>query len=161
MSWAIGFSENQNRDVGYAVPAICDHPGCTAEIDRGIAYMCCEISPDHHATCGGFYCAYHRESYIYGDELDDMDESELEAHNIDKDSDAVAEAIDDGDIVKCLHEPIEKGKENAAWLEHCLKDETWQDWRNENPAMVTAYQEALKNRNGNVCFVQVPDQNQG
>lgn len=160
MSWSIGYCEKQKRDVGYGVLAICDHPGCTAEIDRGMDYICCE-DINHNACCGAFYCAEHRDNYVYGDEIDDMDDEELEALNINVESQEVYDAVEDGDIVKCRHEPIEKGKENAAWLEHCLKDETWQKWRNENPEMVTAYQEALKNRKGNVCFVQVPDQNQG
>lgn len=40
MGWSIGFDSNWNRDIGYGVPAFCDHPGCTAEIDRGLAYVC-------------------------------------------------------------------------------------------------------------------------
>ena len=34
MSWAVGHV--RGRDVGYAVPASCDHPGCTEIIDRGL-----------------------------------------------------------------------------------------------------------------------------
>lgn len=40
MSWAIGYDENWKRDVGYGVPAICDHPGCNEKIDRGLAFVC-------------------------------------------------------------------------------------------------------------------------
>lgn len=155
MSWVIGFSENQNRDVGYGILAICDHPECTAEIDRGLAYICCE-DINHNACCGAFYCAEHRENYVYGDEIDDMEDEELEALNIDVESQEVFDAVENGDIVRCRHEPIQPNKENAAWLEHVLKDESWSQWREENPAKVTAYQEALKNRKGNVCFVQFP-----
>ena len=32
--------ERNGRDQGYGVPAKCDHPGCDADIDRGIAYAC-------------------------------------------------------------------------------------------------------------------------
>ncbi len=40
MSWAVGFDETWQRDIGYGVPAYCDHPGCMAEIDRGLSYVC-------------------------------------------------------------------------------------------------------------------------
>jgi len=40
MSWAIGYDTRWQRDVGYGVPAWCDHPGCEAEIDRGLSYVC-------------------------------------------------------------------------------------------------------------------------
>lgn len=153
MSWAIGFSKNQNRDVGYSVSAICDHPGCAVEIDRGLGYICCE-NINHNATCGAFYCAEHRENYVYGDEVEDMDEDELEALGIDPNESAVQDAIDDCEIVRCKHEPIEPGKESAAWLKHVLKDPSWEQWRQENPAQVTAYREALANKKGQVCFVK-------
>ena len=35
MSWSIGYDDNWDRDIGYGVPAYCDHPGCNEEIDRG------------------------------------------------------------------------------------------------------------------------------
>ena len=37
MSWAVGFDSQWDRDIGYGVPAYCDHPGCGKEIDRGLA----------------------------------------------------------------------------------------------------------------------------
>ena len=40
MSWTVGYDENWKRDIGYGVPSICDHPGCTARIDRGLSYVC-------------------------------------------------------------------------------------------------------------------------
>ena len=41
---------------GYGVVAKCDHPGCDAEIDRGLAYLC--------YSCTGYFCEEHR---TYGD----------------------------------------------------------------------------------------------
>ena len=34
MGWSIGYDNTWNRDIGYGVPATCDHLGCAAEIDR-------------------------------------------------------------------------------------------------------------------------------
>jgi hypothetical protein len=38
MGWSRGFENG--REIGYGVDAECDVPGCTAEIDRGLAYRC-------------------------------------------------------------------------------------------------------------------------
>ena len=40
MGWSIGFDRRWNRDIGYGVPATCDQPGCGADIDRGLAFVC-------------------------------------------------------------------------------------------------------------------------
>ena len=34
MGWSIGYDDNWKRDIGYGVPAVCDHPGCNEKIDR-------------------------------------------------------------------------------------------------------------------------------
>ena len=31
MGWSIGYDNNWNRDIGYGVPAFCDHPKCDKE----------------------------------------------------------------------------------------------------------------------------------
>jgi len=53
MGWAVG--ERNGRWIGYGVPAWCDEPGCSAKIDRGIAYLC---DPDEDG-CGLFFCFDH------------------------------------------------------------------------------------------------------
>jgi len=40
MGWSIGFDSSWNRDIGYGVPAYCDHPKCSKKIDRGLSYVC-------------------------------------------------------------------------------------------------------------------------
>jgi len=59
MSWAIGFDANWNRDIGYGVPAICDHPGCGKKIDRGLAHVCCGEEPYGGDGCGLYFCEDH------------------------------------------------------------------------------------------------------
>jgi hypothetical protein len=39
MGWA-RYRNHEGRECGYAVAATCDHPGCTARIDRGLGYLC-------------------------------------------------------------------------------------------------------------------------
>ena len=58
MGWSIGFDTRWNRDIGYGVPAYCDHPGCNKEIDRGLSHVCggepCDYCTDRlHANCSG------------------------------------------------------------------------------------------------------------
>ena len=58
MGWSIG--EHNGRDIGYGVPATCDHPGCGEPIDRGLAYVCGGEPYGGDHGCGLFFCADHR-----------------------------------------------------------------------------------------------------
>jgi hypothetical protein len=60
MSWAIGYDEHWKRDIGYGVPAYCDHPGCKAEIDRGLSYVCGGEPYGGEYGCGLYFCGEHR-----------------------------------------------------------------------------------------------------
>ena len=61
MGWSIGFDSHWNRDIGYGVPAFCDHPSCDAEIDRGLSYVCCDEQPyGGERGCGLYFCSKHR-----------------------------------------------------------------------------------------------------
>ena len=60
MGWGIGYDSKWSRDIGYAVPAFCDEPGCEAEIDRGLAYVCCDAEPyGGDDGCGLYFCSKH------------------------------------------------------------------------------------------------------
>lgn len=65
MGWSIGYDDNWKRDVGYGVPAYCDHPKCHAEIDRGLDYVCGggpygESAVDGERDgCGLYFCGDH------------------------------------------------------------------------------------------------------
>src|SRR5665811_952191 len=62
MSWAIGFDNRYNRDIGYGVPALCDHPDCNKEIDRGLSYVCCNQQIyGGEDGCGLYFCDKHRD----------------------------------------------------------------------------------------------------
>lgn len=59
MSWSIGWDERWKRDIGYGVPALCDFPNCSAEIDRGLSYVCCGEAPYGGEGCGLYFCDKH------------------------------------------------------------------------------------------------------
>lgn len=63
MSWSIGYDSKWKRDIGYGVPAICDHPGCGEKIDRGLAYVC-GGEPYGGEGCGLYFCANHRSGLL-------------------------------------------------------------------------------------------------
>lgn len=149
MSWSIGYCSNHKRDIGYGVPAPCDHPGCNVIIDRGMSYLCCE-NIHHSVSCGGYFCAEHRDNYVYADEVPDMDDEELEALGLDG---SEAEEDDDDGVIACRHR-IEPRKEAVEWLEFMLSNESWQKWRELNPERVQHFKERLANK-GELLYVIV------
>lgn len=75
MGWANCGSDSKGRPIGYAHSARCDHPGCDAKIDRGLAYACGGMhgrgtlggdeAVDWDAwsiACEGYFCEAHRRS---------------------------------------------------------------------------------------------------
>lgn len=57
MGYSIGYDSANQRDVGYGVPATCEHPGCDEEIDRGMGYACGGGMPED--GCGRYFCGAH------------------------------------------------------------------------------------------------------
>jgi len=57
MSWAKGIVEGKH--VGYAVNAMCEHPGCKKRINRGLAYKCGNDIGSGDGFCNGFFCREH------------------------------------------------------------------------------------------------------
>lgn len=59
MGWSIGFDAHWQRDIGYGVPAWCDHPRCDAAIDRGQSYVCGGEPYGGEKGCGLYFCGTH------------------------------------------------------------------------------------------------------
>ena len=115
MGWSVGYDSNWNRDIGYGVPATCDHPGCGEEINRGLAYVCGNQQPyGGEDGCGLFFCGKHG-----GGSLCERCE---------------------GKRKKSAFEPTPDVPE---WIEWKLTDESWKRWRDENPEEVAALRAAL------------------
>lgn len=60
MGWANCGLDSQGRSIGYAHHATCDHPGCEAEIDRGLSYACGAMHDDDEVSCEKYFCEVHR-----------------------------------------------------------------------------------------------------
>jgi hypothetical protein len=105
MGWAVGFDPKWKRDIGYGVPATCDHPGCGAEIHRGLAYVCGGEPWGGDDGCGLFFCSEHMR---HGNDVPQCE--------------------------RCLNgvDPFAPTPDVAEWNRHKLTDPSWQAWRDEN-----------------------------
>lgn len=108
MGWAIGYDEHWQRDIGYGVPAICDHPDCSEEIDRGLSYVCANQEPregrgDKGGGCGLYFCAQHLRAY--GSKCE-----------------------------RCAkyRKPFKPKPDTLKWLYFKMVDPSWEEWRKEN-----------------------------
>lgn len=108
MSWAIGTGKD-GRDIGYGVPAICDHPDCNTRIDRGISYICGMINTHgEDRGCGLHFCKKHLRSSPKFGQL----------------------------CFRCwpkLRRPFLRKPDVEEWIRHKLTNESWKRWRDENP----------------------------
>lgn len=113
MTWSIGFDTKWHRDIGYGVPAVCDHPGCGAAIDRGLSYVCGGALHGGYSGCGLFFCGPHRMPA-------GADRAFVELCQ------ACARGI----------APFEATADVPEWITHKLTHESWQRWRDQNPEEV-------------------------
>ena len=63
MGWSIGYDTNWGRDIGYGVPATCDHPECNEKIDRGLSFICGAEPYGGKKGCGLYFCHAHLQGY--------------------------------------------------------------------------------------------------
>jgi hypothetical protein len=119
MGWSVGIGKD-GRDIGYGVPALCDHPDCTRRIDRGLSYVCGMINTDgEDRGCGLHFCPDHlRYSPRFGQLC-----------------------------FRCWprsREPFARKPDVREWVEHKLTDESWRSWRDENGAQVDSLRALLQ-----------------
>ena len=109
MSWAVGYDSRWGRDIGYGVPAYCDHPRCHAEIDRGLSYVCCGEEPyGGERGCGLYFCEAHRDW-----------EGRCPR-------------------CRHYKAPYPVKHDHPEWVRHKLTDASWAQWRDDNPDEVRA-----------------------
>lgn len=112
MSWAVGFDSNWNRDIGYGVPAYCDHPECRRVINRGLAYVCCGEQPyGGDRGCGLYFCSKHATGF---------------QHKCER--------------CKARRKPFPAKADHLSWVKHKLRHSSWKPWRDANPEEVSAMQ---------------------
>lgn len=118
MSWSIGFDTNWRRDIGYGVPAFCDHPKCDKRIDRGLAHVCGGDAYGGENGCGLFFCSAHLAYYT----------ENRAAH-----------------CKRCgtYKPPYTAKPDHPTWVRHKLTDDSWAEWRAENPKDVAAMEASL------------------
>lgn len=115
MGWSLCYDHNWSRDIGYGVPAYCDYPGCYEEIHRGLYYVCCGEQPyGGEEGCGLYFCSNHLRTH-------DRDDTNAEFM-----CERCAEA----------KEPFCPKPDHPTWVRHKLTDDSWADWRAENPKWV-------------------------
>lgn len=110
MSWSIGYDSKWRRDIGYGVPAYCDHPKCKAPINRGLSYVCGSDPYGGEHGCGLFFCQKH---------LGYMSENRPGLF-----------------CPRCraYRDPYKRPKpDQRQWIKWKLTDESWAQWRREHP----------------------------
>lgn len=126
MSWSYGYDEKWKRDIGYGVPATCDHVSCGRHIDRGLGHVCGSDPYGGDYGCGLYFC----EEHLY------------------LDTSGRTGPFGDRSIFLCSrcrvkdvpHEPTPDTRE---WMEHKMTDVSWADWRKEKPEEVHELQKVL------------------
>lgn len=114
MSWAVGFDPDWHRDIGYGVPAICDRPVCEEKIDRGLGHVCGGDPYGGERGCGLYFCGHHLTgTRKVGDRLVWV------CGRCDKN-----------------RPPYKPTPDTAEWLRWKLADESWAEWRCQNPGQV-------------------------
>lgn len=101
-----------DRWAGYGVPAVCDWPDCEAAIDRGLAYKC-----EEHLTYFEWPDGREEENVDEGCGLYFCSEHLYKAE---------------------LHGGVEPKPDTREWVEWMLTDESWEQWRTENPDRVAS-----------------------
>ena len=119
MGWSIGYDSTWHRDIGYGVPATCDHPGCMKKIDRGLAHVCGSDPYGGDHGCGLYFCDEH---------LLIVRRGEHEYHRTYQ----LCERCVDGD------EPFDPTEDTRKWVMWKLLNASWKEWRGENPEEVEA-----------------------
>lgn len=124
MGWSLGYDNNWHRDIGYAVPAICDFPTCSEEIDRGLGNVCGDEPYGGELGCGLFFCGKH-----------------LTIHNF-RGKDNFANVCQRCDKHK---PPFDPKPDVWKWMVWKLVHDSWQKWRDANPDEVNKIKENLIN----------------
>jgi len=112
MGWSIGYDPSWNRDIGYGVPAYCDHPKCSAEIDRGLAYVCGGEPYGGERGCGLYFCGRHL---------------------------TVSPQLCPRCAISRPTPYARPKPEHPRWIQHKLEDPSWARWRADNPKWVAAH----------------------
>lgn len=108
MGWSLGYDINWHRDIGYGVPAYCDHPGCMKVIDRGLSYVCGGEPYGGERGCGLYFCSEH---LVWSPRLPQLCRR-----------------------CKRCEEPFDPTPDHLDWLHHKATDPSWAELRKQQEA---------------------------
>lgn len=114
MGWSVGFDDHWDRDIGYGVPAYCDHPDCDEKIDRGLSYVCGGDVYGGERGCGLFFCGKHLAALC-----------------------ALCSRC------RNRKRPFTPKPEHPEWMRHLLTDASWAPWRRTHQKRVKEFRLAL------------------
>lgn len=118
MGYGVYYDTRRDRDLGYGVPAICDHPDCDKEIDRGLSYVCGGEPYGNEYGCGLYFCFEH------------LHHCEDEVQKCERCIEGEDEFIPKVDVKE--------------WLEWKLTHPSWEEWRRANPNKVSKIKDTLR-----------------
>lgn len=104
MGWSIGWDNKWKRDIGYGVPAYCDHPECNEEIDRGLSYVCGGEPYGGDRGCGLYFCPEHTLLHARLPHLCERCSPRIRV-------------------------PFKPKPDHPRWVVWKLTDESWEEWR--------------------------------
>ena len=151
MGYAI-YKLNKNRLAGYGVPAICDHPDCNKEIDRGVSYACGEPMSSE-VGCDRYFCSEHKKTYHHDDSTGEQCfhlVGDCHCRSFSICNRCFENYQMEGDMY--WKDSYKEKPETEEWLKHFLTDDSWEECRNdpENKELVDNYKEQYeKHRNEN------------
>lgn len=114
MGWSLGWDSKWSRDIGYGVPAYCDHPNCLREINRGLGYVCGGQPYGGERGCGLYFCGHH-----------------------------LFPTLCESCGKKRRHDFLAT-PDHPKWIKHKLTHRSWKQWRDEHPDDVKAMKERLE-----------------
>ena len=110
MGWAVGYDDTWQRDIGYGVPSVCDHPNCGTEINRGLAHVCGGQPYGGDHGCGLYFCKSH----------------------------LILREVE-GEVVQLCErcaadlKPFDPKPDTLEWINHKATDLSWAEWRALQP----------------------------
>lgn len=108
---------------GYGVPAICEHPDCNEEIDRGVSFAC-GGEPFSEYGCDRYFCEKHRQFECWKcDGSDEKCDHDITDEKCECECKFVCE--------RCANrlDPFPYKPETKEWCKWVLKDKSWKEWR--------------------------------
>lgn len=133
MGWSVGWNEDLKRDIGYGVPAVCDHPDCEKKIDRGFTHVCGN-PPYGQGGCGLHFCNEHLE-YAPGHEPPEMFVRPPGAEPFGKEdietllTEAMKIRVQLCERCRADLPPFEMKPDCEEWIQWKMQDESWAEWR--------------------------------